>query len=212
MNDVLPETGVREMIIEHSLHDLAIKLIIEFLHGENDTLMSFIRVSRRFYGFRELCYQRLCLSERQSSYAYNNKPPGWNRVYEMDLDCILIRDLTLFRGIHTLHLSYGRNITDVSPLSQVHTLTIYCCNKLTDVSPLNRVHNLDISYCINLEDVSPLGTVHTLNLKGLHKVRDVSALGSVNTLKISFCNDIRDVSALRRVPHLIVENCNVQIY
>ena len=75
-----------------------------------------------------------------------------------------IRNVNAFSRVHSLNLSYCRNITDVSALGSVHQLHLANCDKITDVSSLGGVHTLNLRYCRNITDVSALGGVHTLYL------------------------------------------------
>ena len=95
-----------------------------------------------------------------------------------------IRNVNAFSRVHSLKLSYCRNITDVSALGGVHTLYLSQCSKITDVSALCRVHTLNLSGCDNIIDVSALGGVHTLDLEGCDSITDVSSLNNVPNLTL----------------------------
>ena len=99
-----------------------------------------------------------------------------------------VKNVNAFSRVHSLDLSYCRNITDVRALGSVHTLYLVSCDKITDVSSLGGVHTLNLSFCRNITDVSALGSVHTLYLSQCSKVADVSALGGVHTLSLMGCS------------------------
>merc|ERR1711990_984282 len=110
--------------------------------------------------------------------------------------------------VHTLNLSYGDRLTDVSALaecSELHTLDLSRCSKLRDVSALagcGSLHTLDLSNCKQLGDVSALTgcrSLHTLNFSYCYKLKDVSAptgCRSLRTLDLSYGIKLTDVSGL----------------
>jgi hypothetical protein len=110
---------------------------------------------------------------------------------------------TLLQGVHTLQI--GRcNISKLSSLSNIHTLHLFFCNEVTDVSSLGGVHTLKLTYCAGIIDVSALGCMHTLKLDSCWGITDVSALGCVHTLKLDGC---LDCMALLNAPRTFISLC-----
>jgi len=79
------------------------------------------------------------------------------------------------------------NVTDVSALggcARLHTLDLSYCRQLLDVSALGgcaALRTLDLSQCSLLSDVSALAgcaALHTLDLWGCYRVTDVSVLAT----------------------------------
>jgi len=106
-------------------------------------------------------------------------------------------------NVHTLNLSYCKNITDVSLLKNVTNLNLTCCKGITDVSALGGVHTLNLSECDGVTDVSALGSVHTLNLSYCYNVTDVSNLFNCKKLILSFTK-VKDISMLKNVENLVL--------
>ena len=82
----------------------------------------------------------------------------------IDLSCSDIKDVSMFRNVHTLNLTDCKNVTDVSMLGNVHTLSLRGCKNVTDVSMLGNVHTLDVRFCSRIS-----GVVHMLKNTCLFK-------------------------------------------
>ena len=77
-------------------------------------------------------------------------------ILNFDLSFSDIKDVSMFRNVHTLNLTDCKNVTDVSMLGNVHTLSLRGCKNVTDVSALGNVHTLNLGNCCNISDVSAL--------------------------------------------------------
>jgi hypothetical protein len=108
----------------------------------------------------------------------------------------------------TLYLMLLDEIKDVSVFRNVHTLKLTQCDQIKDVSALRNVHTLDLSYCEGITDVSALGNVYSLQLSGCYGIKNVCALKNVHILNLSNCYKIKDVSELINVEKLISETVN----
>ena len=194
------------------LHDMAIKIIAEFLHGDNNTLLNMLRVNKRFYSLRRFFFNHIVLNSETSAIAYHKRPPYWKHVDTIKLDgdiikCPKILNLSIFSNIRCVTLyNIQCRMRPLSALRHVHELVLICCHNICDVSSLGSVHTLEIHCCDKIRDVSALKNVHTLTITN-SDVRDVSSLGSVNTLTLNTCNSITDISNLGTVHNLTIEYC-----
>jgi hypothetical protein len=105
-------------------------------------------------------------------------------------------DLSVLNSVHTLHLQWLRNWSNLKDAGNVHTLSLNDVDNVSDVSALKNVHILQLEMLSMIADVSALKGVHTIKLYRLPSVTDVSALGGVHTLKLYHLPSVVDVSAL----------------
>ena len=108
-------------------------------------------------------------------------------------------DLSVLNAVHTLHLQWLRNWSNLKDAGNVHTLSLNDVDHVSDVSALRNVHILQLEMLSMVDDVSALGGVHTLKLCHLPSVSNVSALRGVHTLKLYDLPRVDNVSALRGV-------------
>ena len=164
----------------------------------------------------------------------------FNNIHVLNLSgCMYIENLYIPETVHTLNLSYTK-IKDVSLLANIHTIDLSYCRELEDISPLKNVYNLNLCFCLNIKDVSPLCNVHTLDLSYCHitslspslspsllpynnikwnchklnltccrRLIDISSLRNCNihTLNLSCLNNLNDISMLSNIDTLNISWC-----
>jgi len=206
------------------LHDLVIRQITLFLYGDDVTLINLMRVSKRFYGLRDIFFNGLELSTPSSHYALQNKPYGWNKVLELSLHGIKFTDnealklslhgdkftdISLLRGMHSLIFSDCDFICDLAPLTNSHSLDFEACSfrDLDEMENWGSVQDIGFYYCDDLCDTSSLSDIHTVEIMDCRFVQDVSALGGVYELFLTEL-DINDVTDLGHVHTLIIDGCS----
>lgn len=152
------------------LHDLVIRHVAEYLNGGNATLINLQRLNNRFFQLRDIFIGQICLNHDQSTYAFNERPYGWNKVYQLISDA-----------------QYLTNPINYDDLASIHTLHLFL-HPIEDVAPLRNVHTLRFDVCMNLKNLESLVTVKNLTFYSCYGLKVPEILHKkVPKLKVEFC-------------------------
>jgi len=192
-----------------AMHDLVIRIIVEYLKHDTKQLISFMMISQRFMKLRNIFYSQVYLIETDhSEYAYRYKPYAWNKLYYMRLNfCPNISELG---HIHILTLNRLIVGQDLSPLKTVKSLQLEECYHITDDQLFALRHNkhLVIMSCSNIHDVGALRSVRVLEFYDCNGITDFSVLCDVYSLAITRCSTLRTAKGLEKIHKLAITGCN----
>jgi len=212
------------------LHDLAIRLIAEYLRGKNYMLNNLMRLNKRFYSLRHIFIEQLMLNEHKTRYVYKYKPDGWNKVYSLtmnypdyDNDSLVqlgalrslslasdsVTDLSPLHNLERLDILFRIGTDDFAAVPKLKYLSLKNCVKLYALSNVSHIHSIEIHHCAFLNTVTTFAGVHTVSLTICNQIKDFSPLASAQWLRINncrhFCNE--SLVALRKVPCWSLYKC-----
>ena len=135
-----------DFVIESIKPFLSIKDLNNLLSVPSNEL-KFVRKNFFNYSLSER-YSSLYLRDKKFRDYVTSKVKNTKNQISLDINFeSVIRfdvDISVCNNVHTLKLSYGRNITDLSSLTNVRVIELLSCRNITDVSTLGNVHTLKI--------------------------------------------------------------------
>jgi len=188
------------------IHDLIIKIMAQYLRGDNRALVGLQGLNQRFYSIRDVFIRQISLDSDLSPKVYKTRPYGWNKVYSMKLSHDDIHELGSLSNLRSLSLNGWSclNILELSAFKKLHTIKLKYCYTIIGLSVLKNVHNVSLNKCYGIIDteLSALKDVHTLTIQDCRNIPDHSVIGS-NHHKLVLCGCyIYDLTTFANIYHL----------
>ncbi len=130
-----------------------------------------------------------------------------NKVEQLFLSFSCITDVSAFRNIRSVYISFSHEIEDVSPLYGIYDLSLINNEGIGDISRLGGHHRLRMERCgYHLQGYECLlGIPHVILDRC--DIKDISVLRHAKTVHLTRCG-MEDVSPLINVKKVSLMNCD----
>lgn len=139
----------------------------------------------------------------------------FDNIKALEFQSYRAADISLFKNIPNLDLSYCKWISSLEPLRGNNISDLYLDSINFDGLDLTPIANIKyLSFCYsNIRDLSGLenSTNSTILLRSCHYIVDLKPLRNVKSIYLEGCSGVSDISPLKKIPKIhLVEMYNVR--